>query len=83
MRKELRVVQYPEVEWKKLEPPERRKVFLNRARVTDVANRDTQPVPANVNVTSASTISTLESSMSKKKSKHVKTLINVSNEQMR
>ena len=78
---------YPEVEWKKLEPLERRKVLLNRmdAHSGGAKSGQTQPVPANVSVTSAShasTISSLESSVSKL-NETVKVLVNVHNDKMR
>ena len=76
---------YPEVEWKKLEPLERRKVFLNRMDAGSDKSGQTQPVPANVSVTSASnasSISSLESSVDKL-NKTVKVLIDVHNDKMR
>ena len=76
---------YPEVEWKKLEPLERRKVFLNRMDAGSEKSGQTQPVPANVSVTSASnasSISSLESSVDKL-TKTVKVLIDVHNDKMR
>ena len=61
---------YPETKWKKLELLERRKVFLNGMNTKGGGGKSdqTQPVPANVSVTSASnasSISSLESSVSK------------------
>ena len=78
---------YPEVDWKKLEPLERRKVLLNRmdAHSGGTKSGKTRPVPANVSVTSAShvsTISSLESSESKL-NKTVKVLVDVHNDKMR
>ena len=50
---------YPENEWKKLEPLERRKVFLNRLNTKGGGGKagQRQPVPAKVSVTSASNAS--------------------------
>ena len=78
---------YPENERKKLEPLERRKVFLNRLNTKggDGKSDQTQPVPANVSVTSASnasSISSLESSESKL-SKTVKVLVDCHNDKIR
>ena len=78
---------YPENERKKLEPLERRKVFLNRLNTKGGGGRSdqTQPVPANVSVTSASnasSISSLESSMSKM-AKTMKVLVEYHNDKMR
>ena len=78
---------YPEVEWKALEPLERRKVFLNRMNTKGVGGKSdqTQPVPANMSVTSASntsTISSIESAVSKF-SKTVKVLVDCHNDKMR
>ena len=78
---------YPETEWKKLEPLERRKIFLNRMNTNGDSGKSdqTQTVPANVSVTSASnvsSISSLESSMSKL-SKTVKVSVDCHNDKMR
>ena len=78
---------YPEQEWKALEPLERRKVFLNRMGKGGGGGNagQTQPVPADVSLSSvsnASTISTLESSVSKL-SKTVKALVDGHNDKMR
>ena len=78
---------YPMAEWKQLEPLERRKVILNRLsgrRGADVTDQ-TQPVPANVSLTSASnasSISSLESSMSKM-AKTLQVLVECNNDKMR
>ena len=75
---------YPEVEWKRLEPCERRKVFLNHGTESPAKRRRTGVVPAAVSVasTSASTISSLESSV-KAMSQNMKEIIEVHNENMR
>ena len=78
---------YPEVEWKKLEPLERRKVLLNRmdAHSGGAKSGQTQPVPANVSVAStsnASSISSLESSVFKL-NKTIKVLVDCHNDKMR
>ena len=77
----------PEMEWKKLEPLERRKVLLNRIDADNrgVRTGQRQPVPANVSVVSASqtsTISSLEFLVSKL-NETVKVLVNVHNDKMR
>ena len=58
---------YPEAEWKRLEPCERRKVFLNRGDNTPAKRQRTsgRGVPTEVSIasTAASTISSLASSM--------------------
>ena len=76
---------YPEVEWKKLEPLGRRKVLLNRMDAGSAKSVQTQPVPANVSVKSAShasTISSLKSSVDKL-NKTVKVLVDVHNDKVR
>ena len=76
---------YPEVEWKKVEPCERRKVFLNRGTDSQARRGRGGAVPVAVSVAStasASTISSIESSL-KIMSQTMKEVIDVNNDNMR